>query len=46
MPLRGDEFPEGEIEGMFSVEIGKWFRRYDRASGMFVSNVTDEYPEG
>lgn len=45
IPLRGDEFTKEEIEGMFSVEIGKWFRRYDSETGMFVSNVKDEYPE-
>jgi len=41
--------PPGDItEDMvnsFPIEVGKWFKRYDVATGRFVSNVRDEYPE-
>jgi hypothetical protein len=30
----------------FPIEIGKWFKRYDKESGMFISNILEEYPEG
>lgn len=45
VPLEGGTYTEKEIEEMFSVEIGKWFRRYDAESSTFISNVRDEYPE-
>jgi hypothetical protein len=35
----------GDIVDRFPIEIGMWFRRYDAASGRFVSNIKQEYPE-
>lgn len=29
----------------FPIEIGKWFKRFDMETGMFVSNIRQEYPE-
>lgn len=46
IPLTAQELEQlGGAAGLFSVEIGKWFRRVDPQTGRFVSNVTDEYPE-
>lgn len=35
----------GEVHERFPIEIGMWFRRYDKEKGLFVSNVREEYPE-
>lgn len=35
----------GEVHLRFPIEIGMWFRRYDKEAGRFVSNVKEEYPE-
>lgn len=45
MPLGPDEFSAEDAERAFTVEIGKWFRRFDPRTARFVSNVRDEYPE-
>jgi len=45
VPLGPDEFSAEEAARTFSVEIGKWFRRFDASTATFVSNVRDEYPE-
>ncbi|RMD42100.1 hypothetical protein DV735_g3030, partial [Chaetothyriales sp. CBS 134920] len=29
----------------FPIQIGKWFKRWDAQRGVFVSNVTGEYPD-
>lgn len=29
----------------FPIEIGKYFKRWDRDAKMFVSNVLEEYPD-
>lgn len=29
-----------------SLLAGKYFKRYSKADGMFVSNIEDEYPDG
>lgn len=29
-----------------SLLAGKYFKRYSRTDGMFVSNIEDEYPDG
>lgn len=34
-----------EMVDTFPIEIGKWFKRFDTEEGIFISNVTDEYPE-
>ncbi|KAL2404003.1 hypothetical protein ABEF95_001291 [Exophiala dermatitidis] len=43
--LQPHEIQEDNIVDAFPIEIGKWFKRFDAQSGMFVSNVRDEYPE-
>ena len=43
--LGPDEFTAEDAERTFTVEIGKWFRRFDSETARFVSNVRDEYPE-
>jgi hypothetical protein len=35
----------GEVHERFPIEIGMWFKRYDKEAGRFVSNVKAEYPE-
>ncbi len=45
VPLGPSEFSAEDAEKTFSVEIGKWFRRFDAETARFVSNVRDEYPE-
>jgi F-box protein 21 len=42
--LEPDEITEEHVN-VFPIEIGKWFKRFDRASATFVSNVRAEYPE-
>ena len=37
--------PSSRIEDRFPIEIGKYFKRFDREHGVFVSNVLDEFPE-
>ncbi|KIW14969.1 hypothetical protein PV08_07756 [Exophiala spinifera] len=34
-----------EVLNSFSIEIGKWFKRYDAPTGTFVSNVRHRYPD-
>lgn len=34
-----------KIEDRFPLELGIWFKRYDKQRGVFVSNVREEYPE-
>lgn len=34
-----------QVLNSFDVEIGKWFKRYDPATGTFVSNIRNRYPE-
>lgn len=36
---------DGGVSDGFPLEIGKWFKRWDREAGVFVSNVRDEYPD-
>lgn len=44
--LTKEELQElGKPEDRFPIEIGMWFKRYDPVRGVFVSNVTEEYPE-
>ncbi|OAP58645.1 hypothetical protein AYL99_07735 [Fonsecaea erecta] len=42
--LSAAEATEDRISA-FPFEIGKWFKRFDRETGRFVSNVREEYPE-
>ena len=35
----------GDVAGRFPIEIGMWFRKFDKETGLFVSNVREEYPE-
>lgn len=42
--LSPEEITE-EVLNSFPIEIGKWFKRYDPSTGMFVSNVREEYPD-
>ena len=37
--------PTRGIEGRFPIEIGRFFKRFDRDRGVFVSNMRHEYPE-
>ena len=34
-----------KIEDRFPIEIGKFFKRFDRERGVFISNILDEFPE-
>jgi len=43
--LGPDEFGAEDVEGTFGVDVGKWFRRFDKDTTTFVSNIRDEYPE-
>jgi len=45
IPLTPEEFTDEDVEKTFSMQIGKWFRRFDATTATFVSNVRDEYPE-
>lgn len=42
--LEKDELTDAVVLA-FPIEIGKWFRRYDKEKGVFVSNVQREYPD-
>lgn len=35
----------GDVVERFPIEIGMWFRRFDKDMGLFVSNVREEYPD-
>lgn len=39
------EFKNEDVEREFGWEVGRWFKRFDEATGRFVSNVRSEYPE-
>lgn len=43
--LQPGEISKEDLIASFPIEIGKWFKAYDEASGIFVSNVKQEYPE-
>ena len=43
--LGPEEFSAEDAERTFTVEVGKWFLRFDPSTARFVSNVRDEYPE-
>lgn len=44
--LTKEELDEiGEVHERFPIEIGMYFRRYDKDAGRFVSNMREEYPE-
>lgn len=34
-----------QVVNSFGIDIGKWFKRYDPATGTFVSNVRQRYPD-
>ena len=36
---------DDDLSERFPIEIGKWFRRWDQERGVFISNVTAEYPD-
>ncbi|RMZ84323.1 hypothetical protein DV738_g693, partial [Chaetothyriales sp. CBS 135597] len=42
--LRYDEMREPMWQN-FPIQIGKWFKRWNPQRGVFVSNVTTEYPD-
>ncbi len=39
------EITEPEIPSSLMATAGKYFKRWDAVNRVFVSNITDEYPE-